>query len=147
MLLFIKAIYYMVAELYTVVNFCPACGCAALSSPFRCKKYREAKASLYFWYTGRDSNPQPSEPESDALSIEPPVHSFWKPEYYTTFFAVCKGGFWKILAAWEKMWGQLYQRILVLTYFSLCAKFITESGSRLCNGNCSLLTFSQPWIL
>ena len=26
------------------------------------------------WYTGRDSNPQPSEPESDALSIEPPVH-------------------------------------------------------------------------
>ena len=27
-----------------------------------------------FWYTGRDSNPQPSEPESDALSIEPPVH-------------------------------------------------------------------------
>ena len=26
-----------------------------------------------FWYTGRDSNPQPSEPESDALSIEPPV--------------------------------------------------------------------------
>ena len=29
---------------------------------------------LLFWYTGRDSNPQPSEPESDALSIEPPVH-------------------------------------------------------------------------
>ena len=29
---------------------------------------------FYFWYTGRDSNPQPSEPESDALSIEPPVH-------------------------------------------------------------------------
>ena len=31
--------------------------------------------SFFFtWYTGRDSNPQPSEPESDALSIEPPVH-------------------------------------------------------------------------
>ena len=28
----------------------------------------------FCWYTGRDSNPQPSEPESDALSIEPPVH-------------------------------------------------------------------------
>ncbi len=27
-----------------------------------------------FWYAGRDSNPQPSEPESDALSIEPPAH-------------------------------------------------------------------------
>ena len=26
------------------------------------------------WYAGRDSNPQPSEPESDALSIEPPAH-------------------------------------------------------------------------
>ena len=25
------------------------------------------------WHAGRDSNPQPSEPESDALSIEPPA--------------------------------------------------------------------------
>ncbi len=32
------------------------------------------KPSFYFWYAGRDSNPQPSEPESDALSIEPPAH-------------------------------------------------------------------------
>ena len=31
-------------------------------------------AAFLLWYTGRDSNPQPSEPESDALSIEPPVH-------------------------------------------------------------------------
>ena len=31
-------------------------------------------SSSFIWYTGRDSNPQPSEPESDALSIEPPVH-------------------------------------------------------------------------
>ena len=30
---------------------------------------------LFVWYTRRDSNPQPSEPESDALSIEPLVHS------------------------------------------------------------------------
>ncbi len=27
-----------------------------------------------FWYARRDSNPQPSEPESDALSIEPLAH-------------------------------------------------------------------------
>lgn len=27
------------------------------------------------WYAGRDSNPQPSEPESDALSIEPPART------------------------------------------------------------------------
>ncbi len=42
----------------------------------RCMQKEEmAKAISSFWYTGRDSNPQPSEPESDALSIEPPVHS------------------------------------------------------------------------
>ena len=29
------------------------------------------KVSVDIWYAGRDSNPQPSEPESDALSIEP----------------------------------------------------------------------------
>ena len=34
------------------------------------------KITVLIWYTGRDSNPQPSEPESDALSIEPPVHRF-----------------------------------------------------------------------
>ena len=49
------------------------------SSPFprvaRNKKWGYQKVSpLFIWYTGRDSNPQPSEPESDALSIEPPVH-------------------------------------------------------------------------
>lgn len=30
---------------------------------------------LLIWYAGRDSNPQPSEPESDALSIEPPART------------------------------------------------------------------------
>ena len=30
----------------------------------------------FIWYAGRDSNPQPSEPESDALSIEPPAHLY-----------------------------------------------------------------------
>ena len=43
---------------------------------------------VFYWYTGRDSNPQPSEPESDALSIEPPVHL---PSYYSRLFPVCKG--------------------------------------------------------
>ena len=38
------------------------------------QKEEMAKAISSFWYTGRDSNPQPSEPESDALTIEPPVH-------------------------------------------------------------------------
>ena len=38
------------------------------------QKTRYPDGYLVFWYTGRDSNPQPSEPESDALSIEPPVH-------------------------------------------------------------------------
>ena len=39
------------------------------------QKSRCPSGHLLFWYTGRDSNPQPSEPESDALSIEPPVHT------------------------------------------------------------------------
>ena len=41
--------------------------------------------SSFIWYTGRDSNPQPSEPESDALSIEPPVHLFHSLVIITTF--------------------------------------------------------------
>ena len=43
----------------------------------------------FIWYTGRDSNPQPSEPESDALSIEPPVHAS-QPDYYSKVWFVCK---------------------------------------------------------
>ena len=50
------------------------------SSPFpRAARNEEEDTRLgilfFVWYTGRDSNPQPSEPESDALSIEPPVHA------------------------------------------------------------------------
>ena len=60
--------------------FTPVCG---LVPPFRVPPCAERKINkrdtlrvslLFIWYTGRDSNPQPSEPESDALSIEPPVH-------------------------------------------------------------------------
>ena len=44
------------------------------SLPFGNKqKNRYSNEYLFFWYAGRDSNPQPSEPESDALSIEPPA--------------------------------------------------------------------------
>ena len=46
------------------------------------------KTVVFSWYTGRDSTPHPSEPESDALSIEPPVH---RSTYYSRIFTVCKG--------------------------------------------------------
>ena len=38
-----------------------------------------------FWYAGRDSNPQPSEPESDALSIEPPAHLLYSQAIIAVF--------------------------------------------------------------
>lgn len=38
------------------------------------------------WHTGRDSNPQPSEPESDALSIEPPVQIRLCKKLYHIFY-------------------------------------------------------------
>ena len=34
-------------------------------------RYGETGLDFAFWYARRDSNPQPSEPESDALSVEP----------------------------------------------------------------------------
>ena len=49
------------------------------------------RMTRFSWYTGRDSNPQPSEPESDALSIEPPVHIL-QPSYYSKIILVCKEG-------------------------------------------------------
>ena len=40
----------------------------------KAKKLAASKTTLAAsWHAGRDSNPQPSEPESDALSIEPPA--------------------------------------------------------------------------
>ena len=38
-------------------------------------QHHNLEAQRYCAYTGRDSNPQPSEPESDALSIEPPARA------------------------------------------------------------------------
>ena len=51
--------------------------------------------SSFIWYTGRDSNPQPSEPESDALSIEPPVHLLYSLVIIAGFSRFVKGAFWK----------------------------------------------------
>ena len=69
---------------------------AALSSPSRPegeinKGIPFVGIPLFIWYTGRDSNPQPSEPESDALSIEPPVHAFFSQAIITHLFPFVKG--------------------------------------------------------
>ena len=56
-----------------------------------------------FWYTGRDSNPQPSEPESDALSIEPPVHSSL---IITSFPGFVKGAFLKFPRSFSESLGK-----------------------------------------
>ena len=74
--------------------FAPVC---ALVPPFRVpsRAKHEIKEEIPFgissfiWYTGRDSNPQPSEPDSDALSIEPPVRA-WQLCYYSNLLRVCK---------------------------------------------------------
>ena len=50
-------------------------------------------ARLLFWYARRDSNPQPSEPESDALSNCATGASFNVLFYYSNLSAVCKGEF------------------------------------------------------
>ena len=52
------------------------------------------RRSSYSWYTGRDSNPQPSEPESDALSIEPPVHLLHSPIIIARFGSFVKRNFY-----------------------------------------------------
>ena len=43
------------------------------------------------WHARRDSNPQPSEPESDALSIEPLAHFIVSPCIIPIFFIFVKG--------------------------------------------------------
>ena len=43
------------------------------------------------WHARRDSNPQPSEPESDALSIEPLAHFIDSLCIIPTFFIFVKG--------------------------------------------------------
>ena len=53
------------------------------------------KVSVDIWHTGRDSNPQPSEPESDALSIEPPVRLLDSQVIIAGFNRFVKGDFEK----------------------------------------------------
>ena len=53
--------------------------------PLKIQKDQIPHGIWSFWYTGRDSNPQPSEPESDALSIEPPVHCLKAYVLYQSF--------------------------------------------------------------
>ena len=60
--------------------------------------------SVFYWYTGRDSNPQPSEPESDALSIEPPVHALESLSIIAPFFLFVKSHFLKFFLAYS-LWG------------------------------------------
>ena len=62
------------------------------SSPFECKKFpsNSIKVRREMWYTGRDSNPQPSEPESDALSIEPPVRLLYSGSIISGFWDFVK---------------------------------------------------------
>ena len=55
------------------------------------QKTRYPDGYLVFWYTGRDSNPQPSEPESDALSIEPPVRLLYSGSIISGFWDFVKG--------------------------------------------------------
>ena len=46
---------------------------------------------FFIWHAGRDSNPQPSEPESDALSIEPPAHLLYSLDIIAVFSRFVKG--------------------------------------------------------
>ena len=60
----------------------------------------------FIWYTGRDSNPQPSEPESDALSIEPPVHLPYGLVIITGFPSFVKRCFLKFLRLFSRFLGK-----------------------------------------
>ena len=81
------------------LNFCTSARTgAALSSPSRRsgeinKGIPLVGIPLFIWYAGRDSNPQPSEPESDALSIEPPAHLLESLYIIPSFYLFVKGNF------------------------------------------------------
>ena len=83
---------------------CPPDCCIGMFESLPARRAKEirgipARVSLLFlWYTGRDSNPQPSEPESDALSIEPPVHLLESLAIIPIFSPFVKGAFLKIFS-------------------------------------------------
>lgn len=52
---------------------------------------QDTQTDVLLWHARRDSNPQPSEPESDALSIEPLAH--FSEIYYSRLFCESKAYF------------------------------------------------------
>ena len=52
---------------------------------------QDIQTDVLLWHARRDSNPQPSEPESDALSIEPLAHFIDSLCIIPTFFIFVKG--------------------------------------------------------
>ena len=65
-------------------------GGGRLRRPEPKKKDMTCWSCLSFWYARRDSNPQPSEPESDALSNCATGAFLNVPDYYSSLFPVCK---------------------------------------------------------
>ena len=74
---------------------------------FEYKKFpsNSIKVRREMWYTGRDSNPQPSEPESDALSIEPPVHLFYSQAIIASFLRFVKRSFGKFFSPFSSFFA------------------------------------------
>ena len=77
--------------------------------------------SVFYWYTGRDSNPQPSEPESDALSIEPPVHLLYSQAIIAGFDGFVKRGIWHLLEKRERFSAPFP---VFLFFVCLCGGFL-----------------------
>ena len=65
--------------------------CRWLKKQKRIPSTKSTRNSTPKWYARRDSNPQPSEPESDALSIEPLAHFIDSLCIIPTFFIFVKG--------------------------------------------------------
>ena len=75
--------------------FC--CFCELCGDLYQKKTQGLVTLSLFSWHARRDSNPQPSEPESDALSITllAPMQ-FLRLSYYSRPAGKCKGGVCRI---------------------------------------------------
>ena len=88
------SIYYGIDSVKPESSKCPpdTCILSFESLPLHKNKRRSGCIihCVFYWYTGRDSNPQPSEPESDALSIEPPVHLLYSLNIIAVFSGFVK---------------------------------------------------------
>ena len=78
---------------------------------------------LFIWYTGRDSNPQPSEPESDALSIEPPVHLLYSQVIIATFLLFVKRCFGKFAVFIPQVFSKIVVFLILLCYNPMKEQF------------------------